>query len=575
VHSAITITASVKADAPASMTILDQTSIQQLPGLNVDDRLRTIPGFTLFRRSSSIVANPTTQGISLRGIGSTGASRTLVLWDGIPLNDPFGGWVYWDRVDPNEIGRAEVARGASTSVFGDKAMGGTLGLFSPAADQSRFAASYAYGNRNTNQLTASGAWVNPRWTLSGQGRAFTTDGYYIVPESVRGPVDTPANVRFATGILRFDFSGLFLRADLLTERRDNGTQLQRNSTSLGSIAANYARESFSALVYHSTEEYRASFSSISANRQTERLTNVQSIPSQATGGNAFFRWRRVIAGGDATHVSTSAGGDQNQQGLFTQGNIEAGPVRLFGGVRVTWTGGHPFWSPSGGATWKWLRVSAYRAFRVPTLNELYRDFRAGNAVTLPNPNLLPETLTGVEVGVDWRNRNTGFSATAFNNSLGDLITNVTLISTPNLITRQRRNAASAYSRGVEADFHRTFGAFQLQLAYLYANARYSTGERIPQTPRNAGTAQLGWTHRGTSLWGGMRGATNAFEDDRNQFLLPSYTVWGISARQALPHKLTAFLSFENLFNEQIIVGYSPTPLIGAPRLWQAGLRWNF
>ena len=79
------------------MMVVNQQQLQQTPGVNLDDRLRQVPGFSLFRRSSSLVANPTTQGVSLRAIGSSGASRTLVLWDGIPINDPFGGWVYWTR----------------------------------------------------------------------------------------------------------------------------------------------------------------------------------------------------------------------------------------------------------------------------------------------------------------------------------------------------------------------------------------------------------------------------------------------------------------------------------------------
>ena len=47
---------------------------------------------------NSHIAQPTTQGVSLRGIGPSGQSRTLVLLDGVPFNDPFGGWVYWTRV---------------------------------------------------------------------------------------------------------------------------------------------------------------------------------------------------------------------------------------------------------------------------------------------------------------------------------------------------------------------------------------------------------------------------------------------------------------------------------------------
>jgi hypothetical protein len=124
VVSSITVIEKVSTETPAPITLLDSPKLQRIPGVNLDDRLRMVPGFSLFRRNSSLVAHPTTQGLSLRGIGSSGASRTLVLWDGIPINDPFGGWVYWTRVAPEELGRVELSRGASTSLFGDRAMGG-------------------------------------------------------------------------------------------------------------------------------------------------------------------------------------------------------------------------------------------------------------------------------------------------------------------------------------------------------------------------------------------------------------------------------------------------------------------
>jgi outer membrane receptor for ferrienterochelin and colicin len=119
----------ISAETPANVSTLDASDLLQTPGVNLDDRLRSVPGFSLFRRSSSLVANPTTQGVSLRGLGSSGASRTLVLWDGIPANDPFGGWVYWTRFIPEEMSRVEISRGAATSVFGDRAMSGAIGLF--------------------------------------------------------------------------------------------------------------------------------------------------------------------------------------------------------------------------------------------------------------------------------------------------------------------------------------------------------------------------------------------------------------------------------------------------------------
>ena len=143
----------ISTETPANVSVLDQNVLERSPGTNLDDRLREVPGFSLFRSSSSLVANPTTQGISLRGIGSSGASRTLVLWDGIPANDPFGGWIYWTQFVPLEVSRAEISRGAATSVFGDNAMSGAIGMFSRPAAKLNLFAEYDTGNEHTHDLS--------------------------------------------------------------------------------------------------------------------------------------------------------------------------------------------------------------------------------------------------------------------------------------------------------------------------------------------------------------------------------------------------------------------------------------
>jgi len=466
-------------------------------------------------------------------------------------------------------------------------MGGSLGLFSRPVDTRRFSASYQGGNRNTHQVAASGVETIGGWSFSGQGRAFTTDGYYIVPDSVRGAVDTPANVRFAGGSVRADHHTLFLRADILAEERENGTKLQENSTSLGTITAHYALDNLSALVFHTREQFHASFSSISADRNTERLTTLQTVPAEATGGAGFYSWKGLIAGGDFVHTEgyskeqsfptgyRELGGILNQGGLFTQGNHAFGPVRIIGGLRYQWAGGgHEAWMPSAGVRWRQFRASAYRGFRAPTLNELYRDFRAGNVLTQANPALRPETLKGVETGWDGHFERLRISATGFYSWLDDLITNVTLRSTPALITRQRQNAGAAVVRGGETEITYSRGPWTGQLSYLFSDARYAAGPRIPQVPRHQGSAQLGWAWRKLSLSGGVRAVSSQFEDDLNTFLLPGFAVVHCSARQPLGHGVTVFAAFENLLNRQFVVGYSPTPLIGAPRLWRAGVRWD-
>ena len=124
VRTSITVRETLEAESSGYVTAVDAEALDSRPGVNIDDRLRDIPGFSLFRRSSSLVAHPTTQGVSLRGIGSSAAGRTLVLYDGFPANDPFGGWVYWSRMNPDAVEVIEVSRGATTSAYGDRAHGG-------------------------------------------------------------------------------------------------------------------------------------------------------------------------------------------------------------------------------------------------------------------------------------------------------------------------------------------------------------------------------------------------------------------------------------------------------------------
>ena len=605
-HTAITVTERISTEAPSAITVVDKLNLQASPGVSIDDRLRAVPGFSLFRRSSSVAANPTTQGVSLRGIGSTGASRTLVLWDGIPANDPFGGWVYWTRLAPDEIEQVEIQRGAATSVFGDRAMGGALAVLSRPAQPNHLRLSYEGGIRNTHELGAAYSRIFARrFGATANVRAFSTDGYFIVPRELRGRVDTPAGVRFVTGGTKLDYLGarhrLFLRLDVLAEDRANGTLLQTNSTSLGTLGANYSfetsRDSLSLLGYHSRGEFRANFSALAVDRNSERLTIVQRVPSEATGGAAL--WRRAtprwntVAGGDFERVEGYSverliptglrlgGGVRSQGGIFAQANGQVGPARFFGGVREHFlSNGDKYFNPSGGVTvgrgfWR-ARATAYRAFRVPTLNELFRTFRAGNAETRANPDLRAEELFGAEFGFDLYGERRRFSVTFFRNAVDRLITNVTLSSTPALIVRQRQNAGSAVGRGIEANYWQRWRWFRGEASYLFIDNRFALGARVPQIARHQGSAQVIFEHRGTFASAQVRGFSSQFEDDRNlrAQLMPGFASLQFAARQRLARSVFATFALENALDRQIIVGYTPQPNIGPPRLWRAGLRWD-
>lgn len=613
VQTSLTVVEKVAAEAPASLTILDSRRVQQTPGINLDDRLRMIPGFSLFRRSSSLTAHPTTQGISLRGLGSTGASRTLVLWDGVPLNDPFGGWVYWTRVSPDTVGRVELSRGASTSLFGDRAMAGAIALFTREPERTSHTralfGSYETGNRNTHQAEAGYANLFGRIGLTAAARAYTTDGYYIVGERFRGPVDREANVRFVAPTVRLDYLGavqrLFVKADMLVEDRINGTSLLRNSTSLGTLSAHYSRDfsrdGLSFTGYHTRGEFRSNFSTIPVSRLTERITSIQSVPSLGTGGAAYWRhtatrWA-TLAGSDFARVSgrsldtffgatglvtarTDAGGDVFHRGFFGQFTGNAGPVKLFLGAREHFAGsGRSFFSPNAGLStgrgpWR-ARLSAYRSFRAPTLNELYREFRAGNAITRANSQLQPETLTGVEFGGDYTGERGRYSLTFFRNSLDNLVGNITLSSSPTQIIRQRQNIASALARGFELDLRqRVHSHVEVEGNYLFADSRVGSGLRTPQVAKHYGSAQATYFGSRTLVSAGVRSSSFQFDDDLNAFRLPGYATAHLTVRHQIRANLSAQMVFENILDREILTGYTPVPAIGAPRMWRIGLRYS-
>lgn len=518
------------------------------------------------------------------------------------MNDPFGGWVYWTRFAPDQIDWVEISRGASTSLFGDRAMSGVIAMFSHEPEPANLRVDFDAGNAGTEEVSAGGSSLWRQFAVSGQVRALNTDGYFIVPQAVRGPVDTQAGVDFVAGNIRFDVLGaehrLFVKLDILAEDRANGTVLQRNSTSLGTLSANYswqhAHDGISVLAYHTREEFRASFSAVAANRQTERLTYTQEVPSQASGGAAYWTHNatryNLLAGADFERglgYSTDrlvpsgvrvGGGDRLEHGTFAQFDAGSRFARVFLGARYTFTGDERFFSPSAGFAIGRGRLrfrgSGYRSFRAPTLNELYREFRVGNTDTLPNAALRSESLTGGEVGADYGTESTRVMATLFRNSMDRLITNVTLAITANSITRQRQNAAAALAQGFETDVRRNWREWQGELSYLYVDSRYVTGYWVAQVPRHQGSAQLTWAHRGTLASAGIRTYSSQFDDDLNQFLLPGFASVQLMVRQQLLHGLAAHFGIENLLDQQYLVGLTPTPMTGTPRLWRIGLRWE-
>ena len=445
-------------DVAGSAVALSSQDLRSTPALAVDDKLRQIPGFTLFRRSDSRTANPTSQGVSLNGLGASGASRALVLSDGIPLNDPFGGWVYWGSVPQEALANVEVMRGGISSLYGSNALGGVIQFLSHQPEAPVFSLETSYGSEFTPDLSF---WAGERagpWDAAVTTDLYRSDGYVLVPVSERGSVDTAANARHAmVGVsVGRHFGGhdrIFGRGSFFAEARNNGTPIQTNDTRMAQGALGVDVEagglgSISARLDADAQGYNQNFSSIASDRMSESLVNMQHVPAQRLGGSALWsrslqHWQSLVAGVDAAEVmgwsdestffsgthtaNTVAGGRQRIIGIFGEDILQFSPTWILtaAGRIDTWRNfqAQSLRIPASGPLTDTrfldrsqnafsprlsilhaitsnvsLTASMYRAFRSPTLNELYRSFRLGNVLTQANSDLGAERLTGAEAG---------------------------------------------------------------------------------------------------------------------------------------------------------------------------------
>jgi outer membrane receptor protein involved in Fe transport len=569
-------------DAVAPTSVLTREDLARSPGLTLDDQLRQIPGFSLLRRSSSLTAHPTSQGVSLRGLGPSGASRTLVLLDGAPLNDPFGGWVYWNRLPLSALESVEVSRGSLSQLYGSAAMGGAIQLLPRAPKPDTLEATVRGGDRGTRDLEVFASDAGGDWGYTLAGRLFDTDGFHVVGPEDRGAVDRRAAVDFGTLFGRFQKGRYHVGVNVFEEDRENGTALQTNDTSLRSLEAGWSGDHWDWNVYGQSQRFRSTFSRILPDRSQELLTARQDFPTRGYGGSAAWRSGSGLLAGVDVRRATWEDQDQTLGGAYAQQTFGVTScLDLLAGARLdVWESARTraSFNPRLGALFRAtdavaLRASVYRGFRAPTLNELYRPFRVGNVETLANPNLGEESLLGAEIGADLHPSSSLFArVNAYRNRIDGAVGNVTLSATPQLITRRRENLDRVTADGLEAELRlRPVPRWEIQMSWLYTDSRVErTGLRVPQVPLNQGSLGIAFNGPILVLLQG-RWAGDQFEDDLNRLPLPAYTVADLSLRRSLREWLDLFLSVENLFGEKVVTGRLPVEALGAPRLVQVGM----
>lgn len=661
------------ADVPASVSVMRGEEIRQSPAVVADDVLRQLPSFSLFRRTSSLSSHPTAQGVSLRGIGPSGTSRTLVLLDDVPFNDPFGGWVYWTRVPLMSVDRIEVIDGASSSLYGNYAMGGVINIFTNMPAGRTLEIKPQYGSRTSPKLDF---FASDRWNKVGvavEGSAFNTDGYPIVAAGERGPVDNNASVDFKNVSGKVDYAasdriGAFFRVGYFTEDRVNGKVGEVNdtrwTTASGGVRMLMADgSSLQGRLFVDDQKFHSTFLAVTNSTTTRnivRLATDQNVPARGVGGmvqwskalgsHAFsagtdWRWVDGDSREDAYATATPtvvvgvtqqatlsvqrvSGGTQQSLGGFVQDiftplpklvvtlNARVDRWRNYGAhnLETTFATGLPtanhkaslpdkddtVLSPRVAAMYHvTARLSVWGdfglGFRAPTLNELYRQFSIGAAVTRPNDQLGPERLVGGEIGVNITPaRNVTVRSTWYDNRPKNQVSNITI----GVNLSQRQNVGRTRIRGLQNDVEYRVGLFRLTAGYLHNQAKVTefaanpavVGKFLAQVPTHRGSVHVAYTNpRYLNVAGGMQFLGRQFDDDLNARTvpaaalaaagykastdpgLPGYALMDLMVSRHFGKNVEAFFGVQNLLNQEFFVGTLPTT-VGTPRLVNGGIR---
>ncbi|MFL6759522.1 TonB-dependent receptor [Sphingomonas sp.] len=626
--------------------------IEQSPSHELDQLLKDVPGMQLFRRSDARSGHPTSQGVTLRALGGNASSRALLMVDGVPQSDPFGGWVNWPAYDPATFAGIRVVRGGGSIADGPGALAGTIEMTSRA--DAGIGGEIDAGSRGSLEARARIAIAAGRGVLGVSARAERSDGFVPITQETRGPADERAPYEQWSGRGRWVAplgSETELQANLsgFHDWRTRGTDFSADRTNGadGSLRLVGRGEwQWTALGYWQWRNLRSSTAGLSAGRAiATRVLLQDSVPSHGLGGSVEVRppmppgiELRIGADGRRTSGETReltnyvagnptrrrfAGGETWTSGAFAEASADVHGIVLSGGARIDrWqvSGGHLFeqtiatgavlrdehdatrrgWLPTarggllaplgGGFS---LRSAAYLGWRMPTLNELFRPFRAGLDATAANANLDPERLAGGEVGIDYARGPWRLSLTGFDNRLKDAISNVTLGVGPGTFPqvgfvaaggtfRQRENVDAVKVRGIEASAEWSRGPWAVRAGASWTHARMEAsgaaallnGLRPAQTPSFAGTLSASWERGGKGAELVLRRVGAQFEDDLNTRVLGGATTLDAFGSWPLARRLQMVARIENMTDALVIAGIGGDGSVerATPRTLWLGLR---
>ncbi|MEW4467977.1 TonB-dependent receptor [Parasphingorhabdus sp. JC815] len=337
----------------------------------VENALRDVPGLQQFRRSDARTANPTSQGITIRGLGGNASSRAVLLLDGVPQADPFGGWVAWPGYDALALGSARITRGGGSGAEGSGAIAGTVELFSQNVGN-LIELGAAYGSRDSVEGDILFGRELGQGQLTISANYARGDGFIPIIKSQRGDVDRPSEYEQSGVAVRYvaPLTGnteLQANVRAFTDDRERGFAFSENHNDGADASIRLVNRSadwqWSALAYVQIRNFDVSFGGVADDRNSVRRVFEQySVPSTGLGARFEVRppvgenvelriggdWRRTegetkenyfFADNDTPRRSRNAGGSTAIYGAFVEASVQASEaLTLTGGGRMDyWT----------------------------------------------------------------------------------------------------------------------------------------------------------------------------------------------------------------------------------------------
>jgi vitamin B12 transporter len=571
----VVVSASLEPEArqetPASVTVIDQQELQDRQVTSLSDAVSTVPGLTV-----ATTGSPGQQtSLFLRGANS---NQTLLLWNGIQLNDPYFGGVNWQFVPTDGVQRVEVARGPFSALYGSNAVGGVVQVIT--------------GSQQGGTVRLEGGERN-------YGRAGLAAGKDI--GSFR--LDVTGSARQGDGVLRNDFfngeelvtRGLWtlqpgVSLGVLARANDSETGIPFSGATLTPNRRISWQEREVAVPFQATlgsfdvaaQVSRTKFDSTYRDRNDPFGFNASDTRSEGLRGRTVVTWHGNegfwISGGtevERLEVTDSSSFGSNLNGsrqrtwaAFGQASYGRGPVRFDVGLRrddndvyggQTSLRSGAVVDVGGGVR---LRASYGEAFRAPSLGELFFP-RSGN------PDLRPETGATWEVGIE---RDAG----GFRAALTGFDTRQRNLIDFDFATFRDVNVGRAHSRGLEAELGYQRGIVAVRWNGTWLDAvDQQTDLPLLRRPKRSGNLVLTlrpgvWTFNAVGRWVGDRPDVDPVTFARSEN--PSFFRLDLAAQWKATAHLSPYARVENAADRRYdeVLGF-PSP----GRTWIGGLAVGF